>query len=80
MGEVYTAVDEVLGREVAVKTLRGRTTGLAARMLDERFRLEARAVAALVHPGIVQVYDIDLTAESLHKVCAGNAKDAYPLL
>ena len=68
MGEVYTAVDEVLGREVAVKTLRGRTSGLAARMLDERFRLEARAVAALVHPGIVQVYDIDLTAEQPYLV------------
>jgi eukaryotic-like serine/threonine-protein kinase len=68
MGEVYTAVDEVLGREVAVKTLRGRTSGLAARMLDERFRLEARAVAALVHPGIVQVYDIDLAAEQPYLV------------
>jgi eukaryotic-like serine/threonine-protein kinase len=63
MGEVYAAVDDVLGREVAVKTLRGRTSGIAARMLDERFRLEARAVASLVHPGIVQVYDIDLAAE-----------------
>ena len=63
MGEVYAAVDDVLGREVAVKTLRGRTSGIAARMLDERFRLEARAVASLVHPGIVAVYDIDLAAE-----------------
>lgn len=63
MGEVFAAVDEVLGRQVAVKTLKGNHTGLAARMLDERFRLEARAVAALNHPGIVQVYDIDLAAE-----------------
>ena len=63
MGEVFAAVDEVLGREVAVKTLKGNHSGLAARMLDERFRLEARAVAALNHPGIVQVYDIDLAAE-----------------
>ena len=63
MGEVFAAVDDILGREVAVKTLKGTHTGLAARMLDERFRLEARAVAALNHPGIVQVYDIDLAAE-----------------
>ncbi|MBA2539492.1 MAG: serine/threonine protein kinase [Deltaproteobacteria bacterium] len=63
MGEVYAAVDEVLGREVAVKTLRGKHTGLAARLLDDRFRQEARAIAALAHPGIVQVFDIDLTAE-----------------
>jgi hypothetical protein len=63
MGHVYAAVDDVLGRSVAVKTLHGGATGLAARMLDERFRVEARAVAALNHPGIVQVYDIDLAAE-----------------
>lgn len=64
MGEVYAAVDEVLGREVAVKTLKGHRNGLAAaRMLDERFRQEARAIAALSHPGVVQVFDIDLTAE-----------------
>jgi len=63
MGEVHAAVDEVLGREVAVKTLRGHANGLAARMLDERFRQEARAIAALAHPGVVQVYDIDLAAD-----------------
>ena len=65
MGEVYAAVDEVLGREVAVKTLRSGTPGggLGARIVDERFRQEARAIAALAHPGIVQVYDIDLAAE-----------------
>jgi tRNA A-37 threonylcarbamoyl transferase component Bud32 len=63
MGEVYAAVDEVLGREVAVKTLRGKHSGLAARLLDERFRQEARAIASLAHPGVVQVFDIDLTAE-----------------
>ncbi|MEO7097510.1 MAG: serine/threonine-protein kinase [Polyangiales bacterium] len=63
MGHVYAAVDDVLGRSVAVKTLHGGATGQVARMLDERFRLEARAVAALNHPGIVQVYDIDLAAD-----------------
>ncbi len=60
---MYSAVDEVLGREVAVKTLRGKHSGLAARLLDERFRQEARAIASLAHPGVVQVFDIDLTAE-----------------
>ena len=62
MGHVYAAVDEVLGRPVAVKTLRNEHSGAAARMFDERFRLEARAVAALNHPAIVQVYDLDLAA------------------
>jgi eukaryotic-like serine/threonine-protein kinase len=63
MGEVFAAIDEVLGREVAVKTLRGHRSELAARILDERFRLEARAIAALHHPGVVQVFDIDLAAD-----------------
>ncbi len=63
MGEVYAAVDDALGREVAVKTLRGNASGLAARLLDERFRREARAIGALHHPGVVQVFDIDLTAD-----------------
>jgi serine/threonine protein kinase len=63
MGHVYAAVDDVLGREVAVKTLTNRSSGLGGKIVDERFRLEARAVAGLTHPGIVQVYDIDLAAD-----------------
>jgi serine/threonine protein kinase len=62
MGEVYEAVDEVLGREVAIKTLKT-SNGMAARLLDDRFRQEARAIAQLSHPGIVQVFDIDVKAE-----------------
>jgi serine/threonine-protein kinase len=53
----------VLGREVAVKTLRGHGSALAARILDERFRLEARAIARLHHPGVVQLFDLDLAAD-----------------
>ena len=62
MGEVYAAVDDVLGREVAIKTLRGTDNGMAPRLLDARFRHEARAIAQLAHPGVVQVFDIDVTA------------------
>jgi tRNA A-37 threonylcarbamoyl transferase component Bud32 len=54
-GVVYRAKDEVLGREVALKELP------AQRSHDEfvapRFRQEARALARLNHPNIVQVYD-----------------------
>ena len=59
MGEVYEAVDDVLGREVAIKTLR---TDSGAVLLDDRFRNEARAIAKLSHPNIVQLFDIDLAA------------------
>ena len=63
MGEVYLAIDDVLGREVAIKTLRGGATGMGARLLDERFRQEARAIAQLAHPAVVQVFDLDPTAD-----------------
>jgi tRNA A-37 threonylcarbamoyl transferase component Bud32 len=62
MGEVYAAIDDVLGREVAIKTLRGVNGELSARMFDERFRHEARAIASLAHPGVVQVFDVDIAA------------------
>lgn len=60
MGEVFAAVDDVLGRDVAVKTLLG---SVASRMADERFRNEARAIARFSHPGVVQLFDIDLDAQ-----------------
>jgi serine/threonine protein kinase len=59
MGEVYEAVDDVLGREVAVKTLR---TSSGALFLDDRFRNEARAIAKLAHPNIVAVFDVDVAS------------------
>ncbi|HWO17968.1 MAG TPA: protein kinase [Kofleriaceae bacterium] len=79
MGEVLSAVDELLGREVAVKTLKGRSSGLAARIADERFRLEARAIAQLTHPSVVQVYDLDLQADPpylvMERVAGPSLKD-----
>jgi len=79
MGEVFAAVDDVLGREVAVKTLKGHRNALAARMIDDRFRLEARAIAALAHPGVVAVFDIDLEADPpylvMERVAGPSLKD-----
>ncbi|GIF73346.1 serine/threonine-protein kinase [Asanoa siamensis] len=58
MGQVWRATDTVLGRTVAVKLLH--------RFVDEtaraRFRDEARAMAALGHPGVAGVYDYGETA------------------
>jgi WD40 repeat protein len=56
MGEVYKARDTRLGREVAVKVLPASFAADPERL--RRFEQEARAVAALSHPGILAVYDI----------------------
>ena len=55
MGVVYRALDRALGREVALKTLAGSREATPA--MRERQLREARAVARLEHPGIVQLYD-----------------------
>lgn len=55
MATVYLALDEVLEREVALKTLHPHLA-IDETFLD-RFRREARAAAALAHPNVVAVYD-----------------------
>jgi Protein kinase domain len=59
MGVVYRAVDEELGREVALKFLAPHLPHLDAEPRDEeRFLEEARAAAALDHPGIGSLLQI----------------------
>jgi TolB-like protein/Flp pilus assembly protein TadD len=57
MGEVYRAADTKLGREVALKVLPAEMTADSDRI--ERFQREARALAALDHPGIVTVFSVE---------------------
>src|ERR1700741_2481674 len=59
MGVVYKAMDPVIGRTVAVKTIRlsEQGTGLSRPELLARFQTEARAAGLLTHPNIVVVYD-----------------------
>ena len=52
---VYLADDVTLERQVAVKLLQPALAGDEAFL--KRFRAEARAVAALNHPNVLQVYD-----------------------
>jgi eukaryotic-like serine/threonine-protein kinase len=56
MGEVYTAHDPRLGRDVAIKVLPAAYSADADRL--RRFEQEARAAAALNHPAILAVHDI----------------------
>ncbi|MGW7078038.1 serine/threonine-protein kinase [Streptomyces sp. NPDC054866] len=60
MGVVWRAVDEVLGREVAVKELRTYTDAAGPELADLRVRMqrEARAAARVRHPGVVAVHDV----------------------
>jgi serine/threonine protein kinase len=66
MGRVFLAVDERLGRRVAIKTLKPQYTNDPA--LRARFMDEARAMAKLSHPNIVQIYDLGEPHELPHFV------------
>ncbi len=59
MGVVHKAFDPVIGRNVAVKTMRLTEvgSGMTHAELTARFQTEARAAGLLTHPNIVVVYD-----------------------
>lgn len=56
MAEVFLAHDNLLDRNVAVKMLRDQF--LADKELLEQFRREAKSAARLIHPYIINVYDV----------------------
>jgi serine/threonine-protein kinase len=56
MATVYRGRDPRLGRDVAVKVIHRHLRD--EREVKERFYREAKAVAKLRHPGIVEVYDV----------------------
>ena len=60
MGVVWRALDETLGREVAVKELRTYSDAGAPELADLGLRMqrEARAAARVRHPGVVAVHDV----------------------
>jgi len=56
MGEVYSAFDPRLNREVAIKVLPASLSNNEERL--RRFELEAQAAGALRHPNILAIYDV----------------------
>ncbi|MBP1596355.1 MAG: serine/threonine protein kinase with repeat [Acidobacteria bacterium] len=55
MGVVYRALDENLGRDVAVKVLHREVMHDSDRL--SRFEREAKAIARLAHPNILSIFD-----------------------
>ena len=55
MGEVQLATDTRLNRKVAIKRMLG--DAAKSRTAVSRFLIEAKSIAALNHPNIVQIYD-----------------------
>jgi serine/threonine-protein kinase len=54
MGSIYLALQKPLLREVAIKIVKQQANNPTA---YDRFKLEARAIAMLIHPNIVMLYD-----------------------
>jgi serine/threonine-protein kinase len=66
MADVYLAVDEVLGREVALKLLKDRYA--ENEEFVERFRREAKSAAALSSPYIVPIFDRGETGDGTYYI------------
>ncbi len=67
MGVVYLAKDPVIGRLVAIKTIRTSQTGdddSESREFRERFVREAQTAGILSHPNIVTIHDIGEDSET----------------
>src|SRR5262245_54329963 len=71
MGEVYRARDTRLGRDVAIK--------FSNEKFSERFECEARAIAALNHPHICQLYDVGPNYLVMELIDGAPVKGALPL-
>ena len=63
MAVVFKARDRLLGRMVAIKILRPEYTNDP--MFVESFRRESQIAANLVHPNIVNIYDVGKQGNTL---------------
>lgn len=81
MATVYLAVQESIGREVALKTM---TPDHSDPTFSDRFLREARIVSQLTHPNIITVYDAGVQQGihymSMEYIPGKNLRDAHQLL
>ncbi|MBN1570327.1 MAG: protein kinase [Acidobacteria bacterium] len=70
MGVVYAATDPLIGRQVAIKTIRlgALDAGANHAELTERLHREARAAGVLSHPGILTIHDVGEQGEEAYIV------------
>ncbi len=77
MAEVYEAMDLLLERKVAVKILR--SEHVSDKNFVKKFHQEARAVARISHPNVVNIFDIGQDGKNhylvMEKVEGTNLKD-----
>jgi serine/threonine-protein kinase len=73
MGAVYSATDQILQRNVAIKVLRERSGEEVAK----RLRLEAQIAARLVHENVVRIYDLGMADETYYLVMEEVSGSSY---
>ncbi len=66
MGTVYKALDPVIERVVAIKTINLELSREERAEFEERFYREAKSAGRLSHPNIVTIYDVGETDEAAY--------------
>ena len=66
MGVVYKAIDPLIDRIVAIKTIKFDGSNEETASFEERFYREAKSAGRLNHPHIVTIYDVGKSADTAY--------------